>query len=159
MLSFEHAEPLDVEHRQIEGIGDQELQSPLEVGLGGDDPLEPRQGVPDRIVQDHEQAVLLGIEVVVKRRRSDAHVSRDVGPLSVLVAVAAEARDGGGEDLISLRPFGAGPLLPRKPSGILSRTHISIEYHLRRRPPSVFGEAGRLRGLEAHREDRVRTRA
>ena len=73
--------------------------------------------------------MLLGIEVVVERRRSDAHVSRDVGPLGVLVAVAAEARDRSVENLVSLGPFGAGPLVSRRVSLVLSRTHVSRAYH------------------------------
>jgi hypothetical protein len=129
LLGHEHAKPLDVEHRQVEGISDHQLQGPLEVGLVGRDPLEPRQRLPDRVVQDHEQAVLLGIEVVVERRRSDAHVRRNVRPLGVLVAVATESRDRSGENLVSLGPFGGGLLVPRTMSVILSRTHVNRHYH------------------------------
>ena len=54
--------------------------------------------VLDGLFHDHVEAVLLGLEVVVERRRADADVRGDVGPLRVLVAVAAEALRRGGED-------------------------------------------------------------
>ena len=65
--------------------------------------LEAGAEALDRLVHDHVEAVLLGLEVVVQGGRADADVGRDVGPLRVLVAVPAEPLGGRGEDLFALR--------------------------------------------------------
>src|SRR5204863_9678105 len=57
---------------------------------------------------DLVQAMELGLEVVVERRRADADRRGDVGPLGVLIALAAEVLGRGGEDL--------GALAPRRPA-------------------------------------------
>ena len=57
------------------------------------------------IAKDHVQAVLLGVEVVVQSGGPDADVIGDIGPLRVLVPVAAESIDGRGEDLSSPGSF------------------------------------------------------
>ena len=57
------------------------------------------------IAEDHVQAVLLGVEVVVQGGGPDADVIGDVGPLRVLVPVTAESIDGRGEDLSSPGSF------------------------------------------------------
>jgi len=46
--------------------------------------------------------VLLGLEVVIERGRTDADVGGDVGPARVLVAVAPEALGRRGENLRAL---------------------------------------------------------
>ena len=51
---------------------------------------------------DLEQAVKLGLEIVVERGGAEADVRGDVGPLRVLVAVAAEMLDRGRQDLLAL---------------------------------------------------------
>jgi hypothetical protein len=46
--------------------------------------------------------VLLGLEVVVERRRADADDGGDVGPLALLEALAAEVVDRDADDLVAL---------------------------------------------------------
>jgi hypothetical protein len=52
--------------------------------------------------------VLLGLEVVVQGGGPDADVGGDVGPLGVLVAIAAEALGRRGEDLAALGALDTG---------------------------------------------------
>jgi hypothetical protein len=69
------------------------------IGAPGGDRREPLLELLDRVVDDDVQAVLLGLEVVVERGWADADVGGDVRPLGVLVAIAAEARGCGAQDL------------------------------------------------------------
>ena len=72
-----------VEHRD-ERLGE------VVVLLG--DPLELLELGLQRLGHDLVEAVELGLEVVVERRGADADRRGDVGPLAVLVALAAELR-------------------------------------------------------------------
>src|SRR4029079_19143506 len=58
--------------------------------------------------QDHEQAVLLRLEVVVELGRSDPDVASDVGPLGALVAFAAESLGRRVDDRVELGAVVAG---------------------------------------------------
>jgi hypothetical protein len=62
---------------------------------------------------DHEQAMLLGLEIVVERGRANSYVGGDVRPLGVLVAVPSEPPRGGIDDLVSLGAFHWCRSLPR----------------------------------------------
>jgi hypothetical protein len=62
------------------------------------DAIEPLDLRGERLGHDLVQAVELGLEVVVERRRADPDGRRDVRPLAVLVAVATEQLGRGLED-------------------------------------------------------------
>jgi hypothetical protein len=68
------------------------------------DALEPRDLGLERVGHDLVEAVELGLEVVVERRRADADGLGDVGPLAVFVALSAEQLGGGLQDRRSLAP-------------------------------------------------------
>jgi hypothetical protein len=75
----------------------------VELVLAGD-AVEPLDLGVERLGHDLVEAVELGLEVVVERGRADADGRRDVGPLAVLVPVAAEQLGRGVEDRRSLAP-------------------------------------------------------
>src|SRR5439155_13399493 len=83
------------------------------------DQREAGAEVVDRLVEDDVQAVLLGLEVVVERGRPEPDVSGDVGPLRLLVAVAAEAL---GRRLDDVRPPGGAHLATAERSTICLTT-------------------------------------
>ena len=84
--------------------------------------------VLDGLFHDHVEAVLLGLEVVIERRRSDADVRGDIGPLRVLVPVAAEALRRGGEDLAALRAVVTFASCARSLGSMrLIRSHVSYD--------------------------------
>ncbi len=91
------------------------------------DRVEALVQLTQSLIEDHVQAVLLGVEVVIERRRSDPDVIRDVRPLRVLISVAAEPVDGRVENLGPPDAIVAGPASrPRTPAVRgLSRTHVS----------------------------------
>jgi hypothetical protein len=89
---------------ELEAVVDDGDQPVERIGAVRRELLEARAETLDRLVHDHVQAVLLGLEVVVQRGRADADVSRNVRPFRVLIAVSAEPFRGGGEDLV---PFPA----------------------------------------------------
>ena len=73
--------------------------------LARGDRIETLVPLGQGIAEDHVQAVLLGVEVVVEGGRPDTDVIGDVGPLRVLVPVATESIDGRGKDLRSPGSF------------------------------------------------------
>src|SRR4029079_10106560 len=121
----------DVVRGELEDVAEHQVQGSDQVALGRRDALEALVGVGHRVGDDHEQAVLLGLEVVVERGRPDADVGRDVGPLGVLVAVAPEALGRRGEDL---RPFAA-----QRPAAasLLIRTHLESGYQFSPSSPNL----------------------
>src|SRR5580704_3429221 len=75
--------------------------------------LEAGAEVSHGLAQDHEQAMLLGLEIVVERGRANSYIGGDVRPLGVLVAVPPEPPRGGIDDLVSLGAFHWWRSLPR----------------------------------------------
>ena len=61
--------------------------------MAGGDRVETLVQLAQGIVEDHVQAVLLGVEVVIQGGGPDADVIGDVGPLRVLISVTAEPFD------------------------------------------------------------------
>src|SRR5437660_1133471 len=93
--------------------------------LRGDRVEAPVQ-LAQSLVEDHVQAVLLGVEVVIQGGRSDTDVIGDVRPFRVFIPVAAEPVDGRVENLDTPDAFVAGPASrPRTTTGdALIRTHV-----------------------------------
>ena len=94
----------------------QRQEALLEIVMGLDDLVERHPKRIERVGQDLKQAVELRLEVVVQRSRADADVGGDVGPLGVLIALAAEVLGCGGEDVLALATGGSpGGALPDGP--------------------------------------------
>jgi hypothetical protein len=74
------------------------------VGALGGDALELLKVRLERLGHDLVETVELGLEVVVQRGRPDAHRLGHVGPLAVLVALAAEQVGRDLEDRRALAP-------------------------------------------------------
>jgi hypothetical protein len=103
LLGDQHAVALDVALGEPEAVVHDRDEALQRLAAVRGELLEARAEALDRLVHDHVQAVLLGLEVVIQRGRPDADVGRDVGPSRVLVAVPAEALRGRGDDLVPLR--------------------------------------------------------
>jgi hypothetical protein len=108
LLRDQDAVALDVVLGELEAVLHDRHERLERIGAVDAQQLEARPEPLDRLVHDHVEAVLLGFEVVVERGGPDADIGGDVGPLGVLVAVAAEALRRGGEDLRAI-----GALDPR----------------------------------------------
>ena len=113
--------------------------------------LETGAEALDRLVHDHVQAVLLGLEVVVEGGRADAHVGGDVRPARVLIAVAAEPVRRRRQDLL---PLGAAGLR-RAHRGLTTRASsggaledraddLALDHLQRRRPRELVEDLDRL---------------
>ena len=117
LLGDEDAVAQDLSLGQLEAVGAHRAQRVAGIGMVRGDRVEPLVQLAQRLVEDHVQAVLLGVEVVIERGGSDADVVGDVRPLRVLVPVAAEPVDGRVENLGSPDAFVAGPASrPRTPT-------------------------------------------
>ena len=103
LLGDEHAVAHDLVIGQLEAVGAERTQRLARVGMARRDRIESLVQFAERLVEDHVQAVLLGVEVVIEGGRPDAHVIGDLGPFRVLIAVAPEAIDRSVENLGSPR--------------------------------------------------------
>ena len=108
LLGDQHAVAQDLVIGQLERGVEHGLQRLREVLVLGDDALELLAVGLDGQRLDLVQAVQLGLEVVVERRRADADRLGDVRPLAVLVALLAEVLDRGREDVVALASRRAG---------------------------------------------------
>ena len=93
LLGDEHAVAHDIVLAQVKQTIEQTDQRGTELAVIGGEPVEPLSFGLERVGMDLEQAVQLGLEVVIQRRRAQADVGGDVGPFCVLVAIAAEMVD------------------------------------------------------------------
>ena len=93
LLGNEDAVAQDLALGQLEAVGAHRAQRIPRIGMAGGDGVEALVQLAQRLVEDHVQAVLLGVEVVIERGGPDADVVRDVRPLRVLISAAAEPFD------------------------------------------------------------------
>ena len=108
LLGDEDAVAQNVALGELEAVGADGAEGLPRIGMAGRDRVEALVQVSLSLVEDHVQAVLLGVEVVIQGGRADADVIRDVRPLRVLVPVAAEPVDGCVQNLSSPGAFVAG---------------------------------------------------
>ena len=102
LLGDEHPVAHDLVVGQLERGVEHGPQRLREILVLGDDALELLAVGLDGQRLDLVQAVQLGLEVVVERRRADADRFGDVGPLAVLVTLLTEEVDRRGEDVLAL---------------------------------------------------------
>ena len=107
LLGHQHAVALDLVVGQLEGGVEHGVQRIHEILVLRGHTVELLAVGMDGERLDLVQAVELGFEVVIERRGADADRLGDVGPLGVLVAVATEVVDGGGDDVLPLASRGA----------------------------------------------------
>ena len=131
LLGDEDAVAQDLALGKLEAVGADRAQRFPGIGVCGGDRIEALVQLAESLAEDHVQAVLLGVEVVVQGGGADADVIGDVRPFRVLVPVAAEPIDRRVENLGSPGALVAGTAVarpagcPRAPAvRALIRTHV-----------------------------------
>ena len=113
LLGDEHAVAQHLVLREVERRVEDGDEGVLEVVVLAHHARELLRIRLDGLTLDLVEGVKLGLEVVVQRRRADAHGLRYVGPLAVLVAVAPERLGRDAQDLPALAARGLfGPAVP-----------------------------------------------
>ena len=120
LLGDEHAVAQDLVLGEIEQPVEQALERRTEILSLRRQPLEPLQLGLQRLGVDLEQAVELGLEVVIQRGRAEADVGGDVGPLRVLVSAAAEMLDRASSGSPDACCASSSGFLSDGPSGLLT---------------------------------------